>query len=63
MEQHIIGKITLTMSFIGTWKLTAIDSVNKRNNTLNNPAKSMKAMRIFCEERTGSVLSIFSKIL
>lgn len=47
MEQQIIGKITLTMLFIGTWKLTAMDSVNKRNKTLNNPAKSMKAMRIF----------------
>jgi hypothetical protein len=47
IKQQIIGKFILTMTLIGTWKLTAIDRVNKRNNTLNTPAVSMIVMRIF----------------
>jgi len=39
--QQNIGNFTLTMILIGTWKLTAIDRVNKRNNTLKTPAVSI----------------------
>jgi len=45
--QQIIGNFTLTMILIGTWKLTAIDRVNKRNNTLNTPAVTMIVIRMF----------------
>ena len=45
--QQNIGNFTLTMILIGTWKLTAIDRVNKRNNTLNTPAVTMIVIRMF----------------